>query len=88
MECNFYWWDLVLCNSWRISSGDLFGFWVSRLVPLVARDGHITQISRPALVKAEYIIISVTNYYCMEGGMARGNRENFRNGNLVKSYDA
>ena len=42
---------MICLASWQV------GEWVSRLVPLVARDGHITQISRPALVKAEYIII-------------------------------
>ena len=41
---------LVIClASWQV------GEWVSRLVPLVAWDGSIIQISRPALVKAEYI---------------------------------
>ena len=41
---------LVIClASWQV------GEWVSRLVPPVARDGNIIQISRLALARAEYI---------------------------------
>ena len=42
---------MICLASWQV------GEWVSRLVPPVAWDGNIIQISRPALARAEYINI-------------------------------
>ena len=41
----------ICLASWQVEE------WVSQLVPPVARDGNIIQISRPALARAEYIIM-------------------------------